>query len=199
MKCRTCGGTGHKFMECDQWKVEEVERLKKEKNRKRQDQYFKKKLRKQQDWDEHLRKATGVRGFSALYEVLGLPTNKLAKEADIKSAYRKMSLLWHPDKHMGKDTEEEAQQKFLEIQSANELLKEGLEKGSIDGVAVSSAGELKTNNIAKEITLPMSSEVAKAKMAKLKLIKEKIMAQNRVFGKGKAPVKHCAKAFLLLL
>ena len=53
------------------------------------------------DWDVHLRQATGVRGFIALYEVLGLPSNKLASAATIKSAYKRMSLIWHPDKHHG--------------------------------------------------------------------------------------------------
>lgn len=50
---------------------------------------------------------------SARYEVLGLPTNKLAKAGEISKAYKTMSLMWHPDKHMGKDTEEEAHDKFM--------------------------------------------------------------------------------------
>ena len=99
-------------------------------------------MRRAAEWDDHLRAATGVRGFTALYEVLGLPVGKLANAAAIKAAYRKMSLLWHPDKHQGKPTEEESAQKFMEIKSAYDLLQEGLEKGTIDGVTVSSAGEL---------------------------------------------------------
>lgn len=42
-----------------------------------------------------------------------------------------MSLIWHPDKHNGKDTEEEATEKFGEINSAYKILCEGLEKGRI--------------------------------------------------------------------
>jgi DnaJ-class molecular chaperone len=53
-----------------------------------------------------------------------------------------MSLVWHPDKHHGKETEEDAVQKFMEIKSAYDLLCEGLEKGNVDGVTVSMAGEL---------------------------------------------------------
>lgn len=134
--------TGHKFVDCDVWKKEEVERLAAEKKRKREAQYHRKRMRRAAEWDEHLRHATGVHGFTALYEVLGLPTGKLANAAAIKAAYRKMSLLWHPDKHQGKPTEEESAQKFMEIKSAFDLLQEGLEKGSIDGVTVASAGEL---------------------------------------------------------
>ena len=59
-------------------------RLADEKKRKRQHQYHLKKMKKRSEFDEQLRASTGVRGFVALYEVLGLPTNKLAKEKQIK-------------------------------------------------------------------------------------------------------------------
>jgi len=51
-----------------------------------------------------LRQKTGVYGFTALYEVLGLPTNKLANKRTIKLAYHKLSLVWHPDKQNGPDS-----------------------------------------------------------------------------------------------
>ena len=129
-------------MDCEVWKVEEVARLAGEKKKKREAQYHRKRMRRAAEWDDHLRASTGVRGFAALYEVLGLPIGKLANAAAIKTAYKKMSLIWHPDKHHGKPTEEESSQKFMEIKSAFDLLQEGLEKGTIDGVTVSSAGEL---------------------------------------------------------
>ncbi len=53
------------------------------------------------------------------YEILGVA--KTASEADIKSAYRKLALKWHPDKHQGKD-KEDAETKFKEINAAYQIL-----------------------------------------------------------------------------
>ena len=52
-----------------------------------------------------------------LYEVLGL--KKGASDSEIKSAYRKLALKWHPDKHKG---EKDAETKFKEINQAYEVL-----------------------------------------------------------------------------
>lgn len=52
------------------------------------------------------------------YEVLGV--TKSASDADIKSAYRKMALKWHPDRNA--DKKEEAEQKFKEINEAYQVL-----------------------------------------------------------------------------
>lgn len=52
------------------------------------------------------------------YEVLGIPRN--ATEEDVKKAYRKVSLKWHPDKNPG--NLEEATQRFQEISRAKEIL-----------------------------------------------------------------------------
>jgi DnaJ-class molecular chaperone len=51
-----------------------------------------------------------------LYEILGL--KKDAAEPDIKRAYRKMAMEWHPDKHKGDKT---AEDKFKEITMMVEL------------------------------------------------------------------------------
>ncbi|XP_052005070.1 dnaJ homolog subfamily B member 6-like isoform X2 [Xyrauchen texanus] len=52
------------------------------------------------------------------YDVLGVSRN--ASPDDIKKAYRKLALLWHPDKNP--DNKEEAERKFKEIAEAYEVL-----------------------------------------------------------------------------
>lgn len=51
------------------------------------------------------------------YQILGLKKNATA--AEIKKAYRKLSLQYHPDKNPGDDV---ALSKFQEINAANEVL-----------------------------------------------------------------------------
>ncbi|XP_048247067.1 dnaJ homolog subfamily B member 6-like isoform X3 [Haliotis rufescens] len=52
------------------------------------------------------------------YQVLGIPRS--ATESDIKKAYRKLALKWHPDKNP--DKKDEAEKKFKEISEAYEVL-----------------------------------------------------------------------------
>ena len=51
------------------------------------------------------------------YKILDIKKN--AKTADIKKAYRKLTLLYHPDKNQGDD---EAKQKFHDVADAYEVL-----------------------------------------------------------------------------
>lgn len=62
------------------------------------------------------------------YEILGL--EKGASAADIKSAYRKAALKWHPDKNQ--DKKEEAEAKFKEINEAYQVLSDDKKRQTYD-------------------------------------------------------------------
>ncbi len=68
-----------------------------------------------------------------LYEILGV--KKEASDQEIKTAYRKAALKWHPDKHKG---DKEAEQKFKEINMAYEVLSDQKKRQQYD--AFGSAG-----------------------------------------------------------
>ncbi|XP_069110986.1 dnaJ homolog subfamily B member 6-like isoform X2 [Argopecten irradians] len=62
------------------------------------------------------------------YKVLGVP--KEATVAELKKAYRKLALKWHPDKNP--DRKEEAEKKFKEISEAYEVLSDQEKRGIYD-------------------------------------------------------------------
>lgn len=120
IECNECGVKGHKRSECEAFKV----RMKAEdKEKKREKAQLQKKMKKKAEWAAEFRVRVGVDGYKTLYKILGLPENKVADENAIKIAYRKLALIWHPDKHPG---DEVANSKFLEIKAAYEVLLEGL-------------------------------------------------------------------------
>jgi molecular chaperone DnaJ len=62
-----------------------------------------------------------------LYEILGV--KKDATDAEIKSAYRKMAMKWHPDKNKG---EKDVEKKFQEINNAYEVLSDKQKRQQYD-------------------------------------------------------------------
>uniref|UniRef100_A0A668AI71 DnaJ heat shock protein family (Hsp40) member B2 n=1 Tax=Myripristis murdjan TaxID=586833 RepID=A0A668AI71_9TELE len=62
------------------------------------------------------------------YEVLAVP--RTATQDDIKKAYRKQALRWHPDKNP--DNKEEAERKFKEVAEAYEVLSDKSKREAYD-------------------------------------------------------------------
>jgi curved DNA-binding protein len=65
--------------------------------------------------------------YKDYYKVLGVERN--ATEADIKSAFRKLALKYHPDRNQGNDSAEE---KFKEINEAYEVLSDKQKRARYD-------------------------------------------------------------------
>lgn len=63
------------------------------------------------------------------YDLLGVTKTSSAQE--IKNAYRKKALEWHPDRHQGAD-KEEAEKKFKEINEAYQVLSDSNKKAAYD-------------------------------------------------------------------
>lgn len=65
------------------------------------------------------------------YKILGISNRTAATEDDIKKAYRKQALKWHPDRNTG-DKKDEADTKFKEISEAYEVLSDTNKRSAYD-------------------------------------------------------------------
>jgi molecular chaperone DnaJ len=63
------------------------------------------------------------------YEVLGVAKN--ASDDDIKKAYRKLAMKYHPDRNQG-DAAREAEEKFKEVKEAYEMLSDSNKRAAYD-------------------------------------------------------------------
>lgn len=61
------------------------------------------------------------------YEILGVSED--ATDDDIKKAYRKLAMQYHPDRNRDKP---EAEEKFKEVNEANEVLSDGQKRQQYD-------------------------------------------------------------------
>lgn len=74
------------------------------------------------------------------YEILGIERN--ATLEDVKKAYRKLALRWHPDKNPG--NREEAERRFKEIAQAYEVLSDAHKRSRYDNGYSAAAGRYST-------------------------------------------------------
>jgi len=64
--------------------------------------------------------ALDPKGEKNAMKVLGV--SEEATEADIRKIYKKLAVKWHPDRHSDPEKKKEAQERFIEIQQAYEVL-----------------------------------------------------------------------------
>lgn len=67
-------------------------------------------------------------GKADYYDILGI--SKGASDGEIKKAYRKQALEWHPDRH--KDNKEAAEKRFKEINEAYQVLSDSQKRAAYD-------------------------------------------------------------------
>lgn len=76
----------------------------------------------------HLESRSPMAAKSDYYDILGV--SKTATQEEIKKAYRKQALEWHPDRH--KDDKEVAEKRFKEVNEAYQILSDTQKRSAYD-------------------------------------------------------------------
>eukprot|EP00567_Pseudictyota_dubia_P017145 CAMPEP_0197438400 /NCGR_PEP_ID=MMETSP1175-20131217/5410_1 /TAXON_ID=1003142 /ORGANISM="Triceratium dubium, Strain CCMP147" /LENGTH=532 /DNA_ID=CAMNT_0042968125 /DNA_START=366 /DNA_END=1964 /DNA_ORIENTATION=- len=107
-----------------------IESARAQQYRQQQQQYQRQKQQYQRQQQQQQRRAQQKKAKDDdYYSVLGL--RKSAKPKDIKSAYRKLALKYHPDK-VSEDEKEEAEEKFVKVSEAYSVLSDEEKRGIYD-------------------------------------------------------------------
>lgn len=85
-----------------------------------------------------LRQLSAAGGVRSDFDVLGVSPS--ASKEEIKKAYRREALKWHPDRHSGSSTKAEAEAKFKRISEAYSNLSSGRGRSSSPGSTSSGGG-----------------------------------------------------------
>jgi curved DNA-binding protein CbpA len=96
--------------------------------------------------------------MSTLYDKLGVPAN--ATEAEIKQAYRKAAMRWHPDRNAG--AEESARAAFQDIKDAYGILSDPAQRQVYDAVFAEQMSEWEAHHQREERERAEREETARA-------------------------------------
>ena len=114
-----------------------------------------------------------------LYEILGI--NKNSSEEEIKKAYKKMAMKWHPDRNPGNS--KEAEEKFMEINNAYKILsnknKQKYMKDDIFENFFKYINKNKSKKIIKEININLE-DLYEGKQKKIKITRFNINGEKQV-------------------
>ncbi|CDJ66844.1 heat shock protein 40, putative [Eimeria necatrix] len=83
------------------------------------------------------------------YRILGVPRE--ATEADLKKAYRKLAMKWHPDKHADPEAKKKAEAQFKDIAEAYDIYDKFGEEGLKGGAGAPSGGPGGANVFYREV------------------------------------------------
>lgn len=114
-----------------------------------------------------------------LYEILGI--NKNSSEEEIKKAYKRMAMKWHPDRNPGNS--KEAEEKFMEINNAYKILsnknKQKYMKDDIFENFFKYINKNKSKKIIKEININLE-DLYEGKQKKIKITRFNINGEKQV-------------------
>ena len=109
-------------------------------------------------------------GGRDFYKILGVPRS--ANEKQIKKAYRKKALEWHPDKHV--DNQEEANDRFSEINNAYEVLSDPAKRREYDQVGEDGMGGAQAGEYASAMATREVSQLVNDRFKRLEARSEEL-------------------------